>query len=99
MGRVQVTREGREATIRIDGDFVFDMNREFREAYKDLSASTSFTIDLRQTSYMDSAGLGMLIQLREFAGQDSARIRLTGVNETIRTILDVANFGRLFKIE
>jgi anti-anti-sigma regulatory factor len=41
----------------------------------------------------------MLIQLREFAGQDSVRIRLTGVNETIRTVLDVADFGRLFRID
>ncbi|MGD1983548.1 MAG: hypothetical protein PVF93_06535 [Chromatiaceae bacterium] len=41
----------------------------------------------------------MLIQLREFAGQDSVRIRLTGVNETISTVLDVADFGRLFRID
>jgi hypothetical protein len=41
----------------------------------------------------------MLIQLREFAGQDSVRIRPTGVNETIRTVLDVADFGRLFRID
>lgn len=78
---------------------MFDRNREFRDAYTDLPSSTAFTIDLRQTGYMDSAGLGMLIQLRAIAGQDSARTRLTGVNATIRTILEVANFGRLFKIE
>ena len=41
----------------------------------------------------------MMIQLREFAGQDSARIRLTGVDETLHTVLDVANFGCLFRID
>jgi len=47
---------------------------------------------------MDSAGLGMLIQLRDFAGGQAASIRLVGLNDTIRTILNVANFSRLFEL-
>jgi anti-anti-sigma factor len=99
MGRVSVTHEGRQAIAKLHGDFVFDLNREFRDAYKELPSSTEFTIDFAQTNYMDSAGLGMLIRLREFAGKENARIRLTGINDTIRTILKVANFGRLFRID
>ena len=46
----------------IDGDFVFDMSREFRGANKDLPANTSHTINRRQTSPVDSASLSMPIQ-------------------------------------
>jgi len=99
MQRVSVTREDRNATIAIHGDFVFDVNREFREAYQQLPERTRITVDLSRTNYMDSAGLGMLIQMREHAGDANADIRLTGINETLRTILNVANFGRLFKID
>lgn len=99
MQRVSVTREDHSAIIAIHGDFVFDVNREFREAYQQLPQRTRITVDLSRTDYMDSAGLGMLIQLREHVGKDAADIRLTGINETLRTILNVANFGRLFKIE
>ena len=81
-----------------DIDFVFDVNREFREAYRQSPADRSFVVDLSRSSYMDSAGLGMLIQLRDYAGGGQARIRLTGVNDTIRSILSVANFERLFEI-
>jgi anti-anti-sigma factor len=98
MRRVSVIKDGREATIKIQGDFVFDVNREFREAYQQLPAHSSITVDLSATDYMDSAGLGMLVQMREYLGKDSANVAITGVNETVRTILNVANFGRLFKI-
>ncbi len=98
MGRVSVIKDGRNATIKIQGDFVFDVNREFREAYQQLPARSSISVDLSATDYMDSAGLGMLIQMRDHLGKDSANIAITGVNETVRTILNVANFGQLFKI-
>jgi anti-anti-sigma factor len=98
MQRISVKKDGREASLRIHSDFVFDVNREFRDAYQALPPHTRFTIDMTQTNYMDSAGLGMLIQLREYAGQDNSRIRLIGVNDTIRNILNVANFSRLFEI-
>ena len=55
-------------------------------------------VDLSGADYMDSAGLGMLLRLREYAGGDKADITVTGSNSTIRTILDVANFGLLFKL-
>lgn len=77
---------------------MFDVNREFRGAYQKLPERTSITVDLSKTDYMDSAGLGMLIQMREHVGKDNANIRVVGANDTVRTIFNVANFGRLFKI-
>ena len=99
MTKISVSSEGRTSTLTINGDFVFDINREFREAYQQCSPKNRFIVDMKHTGYMDSAGLGMLIQLREFAGGDDASILLIGLNETVRTILTVANFGRLFEIE
>jgi anti-anti-sigma factor len=99
MQNISIRRDGHEATIAIHGDFVFAVNREFRDAYQALPPRTHFTVDFRQTNYIDSAGLGMLVQLREHAGGEAANVRLTGINDTIRNILDVANFSRLFRIE
>ena len=98
MSKISASNQGDRITLSIDGNLAFDLNREFRDAYKQIPPHTRVTIDLSRTSYVDSAGLGMLIQLREHVGADKASVTLVGANETIRTILDVANFGRLFSI-
>ena len=99
MTNIRVENQDRTSRIMVNGDFVFDTNREFREAYRQCPPDNHFVIDLKNANYMDSAGLGMLIQLREFAGGDNASIRLTGLHETVRTILTVANFGLLFELD
>ena len=98
MSTITVTQHEGEARIVVNGSFVFDLNRAFREAYRSLPAGTSVTIDLSAADYIDSAGLGMLIRLREHVGGDANRITLTGANPTVKKILEVANFGRLFTI-
>jgi hypothetical protein len=40
----------------------------------------------------------MLLQLREYAGGDSSRITISGASPTIRSILEIANFSRLFDL-
>jgi anti-anti-sigma factor len=98
MSRISIRQEDNTTTITVHGDFVFDVNREFRDAYQSSPATDRFVVDLKDTAYMDSAGLGMLIQLRDYAGGQAASIRLVGLNDTLRTILNVANFGRLFSM-
>ncbi len=98
MNRIRVKNDNNRITIAIQGDFTFDLNREFREAYQACPGNAQFEVDLRQSGYMDSAGLGMLLQLRDYAGGDSARITITGANDTIRNVLEVANFHKLFTI-
>ena len=56
-------------------------------------------LDLRGTTYIDSAALGMLLQLREHAGGKRQAVRLANAQPVIRDILTVANFDRLFTIE
>lgn len=87
-----------QVVITIKGDFVFDVNSEFREAYKKHPSHSRFLVDLSRANYMDSAGLGMLLQLREHAGGDQSRVAVRGFNDVIRDIFKVANFHRLFDL-
>jgi anti-anti-sigma factor len=98
MPSISSSVQDRTVTITIGGDFTFDLNQAFRESYKAHPGTMSFVLDLSRAGYMDSAGLGMLLQLREYAGADAARITLKGPNPTLRQILDIANFGKLFRI-
>jgi len=86
--------------IKINGRFEFSQHQQFRDAYAEVKPeATSFIIDLTDTSYMDSAALGMLLVLRERAGGSNSDITLSGYNQAIRQILEISHFEDLFKLD
>jgi len=97
---VNAKLDGTSLTITVTGRFDFSVHQEFRVAYEGLSPSpTSYIIDLGETSYLDSSALGMLLLLRDFAGGDSADIRIINCNQDVKKILAISNFEQLFRIE
>jgi HptB-dependent secretion and biofilm anti anti-sigma factor len=91
--------DGQELTIVIAGRFDFGAHQEFRNAYERVdSTPRSYVIDLKDTTYLDSSALGMLLLLRDHAGGDSAQIRLLNCKPDVRKILAISNFEQLFQI-
>ncbi len=100
---VLVTRtssDGKVVTIDISGRFDFSMHQEFRGVYEQAPGSaTQYIINLRQTEYMDSSALGMLLLLREHAGGDRAHIKIMHCQHEVKKILTIANFQHLFCLD
>ncbi|WP_097460328.1 STAS domain-containing protein [Mangrovitalea sediminis] len=95
----QRSTDGRTLTINIDGRFDFSSHQAFREAYETgENAVAEYLVDMRDTTYLDSSALGMLLLLRDYAGGDSARIRILNCNGDVRRILAISNFEQLFDI-
>jgi HptB-dependent secretion and biofilm anti anti-sigma factor len=98
---IRVTTAGTTATITMSGRFDFNVHRAFRETYdpllpqKDIS---SLEIDLGGVEYLDSSALGMLLLLRERAATEGKEVVLCKPGATVRKILDIANFAKLFTI-
>ena len=93
------SEDGNSITINISGKFDFQLYDEFRAAYVDTRGSgVAYTVDLSGTDYLDSSALGMLLLLREHAGGEASNIEITQASPEVRKILDVANFGKLFKL-
>jgi anti-anti-sigma factor len=55
-------------------------------------------VDFQELSYMDSAGLGFLLTLREQARKTGTMVVLSRPQGTVREILDLARFETLFTI-
>ncbi len=91
--------DGRTLVLYVQGFFDFSLHKEFRQAYKSEEGVRRYVIDLSQTEYMDSSALGMLLLLREFAGDQGADVVLRNCSREVRKILEIANFQRLFHIE
>lgn len=94
-----VTGDGREATIRISGRFDFSQNQEFRSVLEGAGANVEkFVVDLRETDYVNSSALGMLLVLRDKVGGQKERVRIVNVNPDVKKISTIANFGQMFAI-
>ncbi len=95
------THEGL-AMIYLDGRFDFNSQKEFRQAYSPLlldNAVSELRIDCSKVTYIDSSALGMLMLLHERTAEVGKSVSLYRPNATVRKIFEIANFGKLFKIE
>lgn len=95
--QTRISDDGHTLTIAVKGRFDFGLYRDFRNAYDDKDAQR-YVIDLRDTDYMDSSALGMLLVLRDRCGGDQAHISILNSSPPIKEILMVSNFDRLFTI-
>ena len=94
-----VSDGGNRVTIAVAGKFDFQLYDEFRASYADTAGTgVEYVVDLSDTEYLDSSALGMLLLLREHAGGEDSKIEITQASPEVRKILDVANFGKLFKL-
>ena len=91
--------DGKELTIKIQGRFDFSAHQEFRDAYEKQSGQlSSYVVDMKDTTYLDSSALGMLLLLRDHAGGDNANIKICNCNSDVKKILTISNFEQLFTI-
>ena len=98
---VRVSETNNTVVIHVTGRFDFNLHRDFRYAYEDASkrlVKPSFIIDLGGTEYMDSSALGMLLLLREHTGGDKGVVNIINARPEVKKILEIASFGRLFKL-
>jgi anti-anti-sigma factor len=95
----EVSLDGKKLTIAIKGRFDFGSYQVFRDAYERFyKVPELYVVDLKDTTYMDSSALGMLLLLRDHAGGDDAEVQVININSDVRKILAISNFDKLFDI-
>ncbi|RON65688.1 STAS domain-containing protein [Pseudomonas fluorescens] len=95
----EVSPDGQKLTISVKGRFDFGKHQEFRNSYERVEPEPkSYELDLKETTYLDSSALGMLLLLRDHAGGDDSQIRVVNPNSDVRKILAISNFDKLFDI-
>ena len=94
-------KEHGTAVLRLSARFDFSAFRSFRELYEPIVADSevaTIRLDFAGVEYLDSAALGMLLMLREKAEKLGKKVVLADCQGSVRQLLDVAHFGRLFEI-
>ena len=92
------SEDGKKVTIHVSGRFDFAAHQDFLHAYKQHPrGEKAFIVDLKNTDYMDSSAMGMLLQLRDYGIKDKVTELVNG-NDGVREILRIANFDKIFKV-
>lgn len=93
---------GNKTTLSLNGRFDFHSHRDFRAAYEnalEADGVREIEINFAAVDYLDSSALGMLLLLREKAEAMGKLVVLSGLKGTVKQVLDIANFGKLFTVK
>jgi anti-sigma B factor antagonist len=72
---------------------MFGFQAEFRAVHAPV-----IIVDLTESPYMDSAGLGLLMNLYVSAEQGKRKFFLTGVNGRIEALIEMTKVNRVLKV-
>ncbi|SKA45518.1 STAS domain-containing protein [Enterovibrio nigricans] len=94
----EMKNDGKSVVIHVNGQFDFSVVQEFRDAYQDCQGK-DMVVDFRGTEYIDSAGLGMLLNMQTFLNKNEGDVRLINTMPQIKRVLVIARFEKKFLIE
>lgn len=98
----QVQHDAGLSIISISGRFVFDLHREFRDAYEAANKRPEtkvIQLNMSEVDYLDSSALGMMLLMRERSEMAGKKVAIKGVSAFVNAILmKTANFEKLFEI-
>lgn len=96
-----ISGDNRIVEIAIKGKFDYRVSQNFRDAYHEMDnhEGVTYHINLSETEFMDSAALGMLLILRDYASSHHSEVCIDHPSKQAKNTLRIANFQQLFRIE
>ena len=98
---IGVTRENRAAVVRIEGEIEFATAPRLRATLLDLAqdGAAPVVVDLAQVTFLDSAGISLLIQAKKRLASGDSDLVLRAPQPHIRRVLEISGVTELFRIE
>jgi len=85
-----ISADAATLTIHIKGKFDFNLVQSFRQAYAQIDKSiTKVIIDLRETDYMDSSALGMLLNMQKSIDTQVNKFEISNCQPQLKKILQI----------
>ena len=96
----QVSQNGEVTLVEVEGQLIVGNRQELKQrVLQELEqGERKFVIDFAQTGYIDSSGLGVLVSLSKKIREQGGELRLSSLNEDLRTLFELTKLDTLFKI-
>ena len=87
-----------ETLLRLEGPLVLDNLFGFLKIWREQGAP-NIVVDLTRVPYVDSSGIGSLVNMHVSRQKVGGTVRLVGVSERVRTVLVVTRVDKVLNIE
>jgi anti-sigma B factor antagonist len=86
--------------VRVEGQLVVGNRGELKEFIQRLldRGDRRFVLDFSATGYIDSSGLGALVSLARKVREEGGDLRLSALNEDLRSLFELTKLDTLFTI-
>ena len=86
--------------VDVEGQLIVGNRQELKaKVLEELdNGERKFVIDFSKTGYIDSSGLGVLVSLSKKIREQGGELRLSSLNEDLRTLFELTKLDTLFRI-
>jgi anti-sigma B factor antagonist len=91
---------GGVTTIQVDGQLIIGNRHELKDLVQAAldRGERRLLIDFSRTGYIDSSGLGALVSVSKRIRESGGELRLSGLNEDLRSLFELTKLDTLFAI-
>ena len=95
-----VSQSDTVTVVDVEGQLIVGNRQELKQkVLEELDdGARKFVIDFADTGYIDSSGLGVLVSLSKKIREQGGELRLSSLNEDLRTLFELTKLDTLFKI-
>jgi anti-sigma B factor antagonist len=95
-----LSRQGDVTVVDVDGQLIVGNRQDLKQRVLDEleGGERRFLIDFTETGYIDSSGLGVLVSLSKKIREQGGELRLSSLNEDLRTLFELTKLDTLFRI-
>ena len=96
----QVSQSGGVTLVEVEGQLIVGNRQELKQKVLEHleGGERKFVIDFSNTGYIDSSGLGVLVSLSKKIREQGGELRLSSLNEDLRTLFELTKLDTLFRI-
>jgi len=96
----EVTQNGEITLVEVEGQLIVGNRQELKQQVLEQldNGDRKFVIDFAKTGYIDSSGLGVLVSLSKKIREQGGELRLSSLNEDLRTLFELTKLDTLFRI-
>ena len=98
--RYEIAKSGSAVVLKLIGEVVAADKGEFGSVIdKTIAEGGAVIVDMGQLSFMDSAGLGFLLNLWQKTKDSGVSVTISGASGEVKELLELSDFQILFNFE
>ena len=97
---IKTREEGEVIIISLEGEVDISVTELIREKFKKLlkEKKKALLVDMTKVSYIDSSGLGLLVETRQEMEKYSGEIKLFGLTSDVQKVFELTRLNNFFSI-